>query len=54
MLRLGRKLRLNVDHCHVTGKVRGILCNSCNNGLGRFRDNPDLLLKAADYLQQAR
>jgi hypothetical protein len=54
MLRLGRKLRLNVDHCHRTGKVRGILCTSCNNGLGRFRDNPDLLLKAADYLQQSR
>lgn len=44
-------MRLHVDHDHKTGKVRGILCNNCNNGLGRFNDNPELLFKALEYLQ---
>lgn len=39
-----------VDHNHRTGEVRGILCTSCNIGLGGFRDNPDLLLEAIQYL----
>jgi|ERR1700689_1341081 len=44
----------HVDHNHVTGVVRGILCTSCNNGLGRFRDDPAVLRRAARYLIAAQ
>jgi len=46
--------RLHVDHDHVTRVVRELLCNSCNNGLGRFRDDPALLRAAADYIDRHR
>ena len=39
-----------VDHDHVTGKIRGILCHGCNLVLGNAGDNPQLLLNAAEYL----
>ena len=41
---------IDVDHCHNTGVVRGVLCKSCNTALGKFSDNPDRLLRAVEYL----
>ena len=39
-----------IDHDHSTGRVRGILCNHCNRGLGMFRDSTEALTKAANYV----
>lgn len=44
--------RLSVDHCHETGKIRGLLCMRCNAGLGNFRDDPELLVAAINYLKE--
>lgn len=41
-----------VDHCHTSGKVRGILCQPCNLTLGKVRDNPEHLRKLADYVEK--
>jgi hypothetical protein len=45
------KKSLAVDHCHTTGKIRGLLCSRCNIGLGYFRDNEKYLQSAIDYLK---
>jgi Recombination endonuclease VII len=41
-----------VDHDHVSGRVRKILCSQCNSGLGMFHDNPEVLEKAAAYVRK--
>ncbi len=43
---------LHIDHCHVTGKIRGLLCHNCNVGLGHFLDDPKRLRFAAEYLEK--
>lgn len=48
----GKTRRLAVDHDHKTGKVRGLLCGTCNKMLGHVRDNPEVLLRAVVYLNE--
>jgi hypothetical protein len=45
---------LAVDHDHVTGKVRALLCQKCNRAIGELQDDPELVRKAADYLERHR
>lgn|SRR5208282_745974 len=45
--------RLMVDHNHKTNKVRGLLCQRCNMGIGQFRDDPNLMARAVEYLTLA-
>jgi hypothetical protein len=44
--------RLSVDHCHTTGKVRGLLCTNCNAAIGMFREDPGRLRAAIRYLEK--
>ena len=50
----GLPQNMPVDHCHETGKVRAILCSQCNKGLGSFRDDPNLMMAAAAYIEAHR
>jgi len=45
---------LDIDHDHISGQVRGLLCNQCNQGLGLLKDDPELLEKAAQYLRERK
>lgn len=48
------KSRLSVDHCHKTGKIRALLCNPCNQGIGLFADDGDRLRSAGEYVDRHR
>lgn len=50
----GERKQLCVDHDHKTNTFRGLLCNSCNVGIGYFKDKPELLIKASLYIQSHR
>ena len=50
--RYGGICLLHIDHNHTTNKVRGLLCNLCNQALGRFRDNQNILKSAIEYLNK--
>lgn len=47
----GKRIALAVDHSHTTGKVRGLLCSGCNTGIGLFKENINLMKRAAAFLR---
>jgi hypothetical protein len=49
----GRYVHLSVDHNHDTGKIRGLLCNNCNRGIGLLKDDPKILEQAKKYLENS-
>lgn len=51
-IKLAYGMQVHVDHCHTTGKVRGILCRWCNIGLGHFKDSMENLKSAQKYLKK--
>ena len=42
--------RYAADHCHETGEFRGILCKTCNSGIGLLKDSPELMLAAIEWV----
>jgi hypothetical protein len=50
----GHPRKLVVDHCHLTGEVRKLLCRSCNSALGFFKDNIETMKRAIEYVENAR
>ncbi len=46
----GGVCELSIDHCHRTGKIRGLLCHTCNEAIGRFKDDPHLVWRGLEYL----
>ena len=49
-LQLGGYKGLQINHCHITNKIRGLLCPTCNTGIGRFKESQLLFKNAIDYL----
>lgn len=47
----GVETRLNIDHRHDTGKIRGVLCTNCNTGIGSLGDTPQGVARALRYLE---
>lgn len=48
---LDLQFNTHIDHCHTSGRVRGVLCSKCNQGIGLFRDNPEFMRRAANYVE---
>jgi len=48
----GIPMRLVIDHCHKTNKVRGLLCHSCNTGIGKLGDDPVRIIRSARYIKE--
>jgi hypothetical protein len=51
---IGNDQSTHIDHCHDTGVVRGLLCQKCNQAIGLLQDSPEIMLKAAEYVKNAR
>jgi hypothetical protein len=45
------EMNLAVDHCHTTGKIRGLLCKNCNTAIGLFKEDTDNMLRAIEYIK---
>jgi hypothetical protein len=45
------EMNLAVDHCHTTGKIRGLLCKNCNTAIGLFKEDIDNMLRAIEYIK---
>lgn len=43
----------HIDHDHITGQVRGLLCSQCNTAIGKFKDSPEIILRAAEYIMRS-
>lgn len=50
--RNGNSKALAVDHCHTTGRVRGLLCEACNQGIGKFKEDEQIMLSAIAYIRK--
>jgi len=48
----GKSGELHIDHSHITGKIRGLLCPTCNRGIGQLQEDSRLLRLAAAYLDR--
>lgn len=52
-VRSGQLIALAIDHCHESGRVRGLLCGACNTSLGLLRDDPERIRRLADYIESS-
>ena len=50
----GRRTTLHVDHDHITGLIRGLLCNNCNLGLGKLGDSREMVCKINNYFNKSK